>query len=507
LREQPTPRPTPAPAAPVAAARRATPGAWRRLPRVPLANTRTLGRWDDPPDFDDDGLPDPIVAIEYVHGRTPCRAVASDHPCPTAAHDDVQGDGANGSLVAGFVAQFSGDANPAAAPDAGVAAPADGRLLGTRRVWLSTASSPHARVSTVEFSEFGPGLIVRTILEADEGPTVTDVVDVIDVFTGLGLDRRAGAIVHHCARFTGRPPTRAAHFSLEDPTLAPLVWRAITAHPYSGCATEVGTLDTALGATFTGDLQLRVQSTVPAGSHRPVAIAVEAGAPRAVGRNERNAAPWADPLALGPVRVVDMTRGCQYDRLRYERDGHRCAVVVPRSDDPLPGCETHTSPLDPVPPRPLWLHPHGGVTLDGGVPSEPIHLVFQRGGSLWETTLPLACGHGEHRAQALPWRGGDVPAGVAVSPSGERVLIGQGDDLWLYTRARRAPYLLNAPGTALPRHEVRAVAFVDEDHAAAVLSNNLTTFELTVPDRDEEIPTSLRVDADEIRRGLRAAAP
>jgi hypothetical protein len=94
-----------------------------------------------------------------------------------------------------------------------------------------------------------------------------------------------------------------------------------------------------------------------------------------------------------------------------------------------------------------------------------------------------------------------------VSPSGERVLIGQGDDLWLYTRARRAPYLLNAPGTALPRHEVRAVAFVDEDHAAAVLSNNLTTFELTVPDRDEEIPTSLRVDADEIRRGLRAAAP
>jgi hypothetical protein len=33
---------------------------------------------------------------------------------------------------------------------------------------------------------------------------------VLDVFTGLGLDRRAGDIVHHCTRFGAQPPTRAA---------------------------------------------------------------------------------------------------------------------------------------------------------------------------------------------------------------------------------------------------------------------------------------------------------
>ena len=470
-----------------------------------FGGARSLGRWDDPPDFDDDGLPDPIVAIEYAYGHTPCRAVASDHPCPTAAHDDVVGDGANGSLVAGFVALFSGD-NEAARGDAGVpvdvAPPTDGRLLGTRRVWLSSASSPHARISTFEFSEFGPGLIVRTILDADDGPLVTDTVDVLDVFTGLGLDRRAGAIVHHCARFSNGAPTRAASFAIEEPSLTPLVWRAITAHPYSGCATEVGSLDTTLGQSFTGALQVNVQSTTPAGNHRGVAIAVELGAARVVGRGDRPAPTWTDPLALGPVRVVDMARGCQFDRLRFERDGHRCSVVVPRSDDPLPGCETHTSPLDPSPPRPLWLHPHGDVLLDGGVPAEPVHLVFARGGSLWETTLPLSCGRADHRAQALPWRGGAAPPGVAVSPDGAMTLFAHGDDLWLFTRVRRAPYLLNAPGTALPRHDVRAVAFVDATHIAAVFSGSLITFEVVVPTEDDELPSSLRVDAAEIRHGL-----
>ncbi len=251
---------------------------------------------------------------------------------------------------------------------------------------------------------------------------------------------------------------------------------------------------------------MQVLSTIPAGNHRQIALTIEQGVARPVGRGERNAAPWSDPLALGPVRVVDMARGCQFDRLRFERDGHRCSVVVPRSDDPLPGCETHTSPLDPSPPRPLWLHPHGDALLDGGVPAEPLHLVFARGGSLWETTLPLACGH-EHRVQALPWRGGAVPSGVAVSPNGAMTLFAHGDDLWLFTRVRRAPYLLNAPGTALPRHEVRAVAFVNDTRLAAVFSGSVITFEVTVPATDDELPSSLRVDAAEIRRGLHPASP
>ncbi|MFO0610917.1 MAG: hypothetical protein U0324_47580, partial [Polyangiales bacterium] len=346
---------------------------------------------------------------------------------------------------------------------------------------------------------FGPALVVRTLLEATQGDA-TDAIDVVDVFTGVGLDRRAGALVHHCVRRPRAQPERHGALAVAIPSLAPLVWRAATSHPYSGCATAVDGLDVRLGAPLLGEVQVTNVVSARAPAARNVAIAVTGGQARAVTRAERGADTWGDPLALGPVRVLDMTRGCQWDSVRYERDGRRCRVNVPRHDDPLPGCEDRPSPLDPEPPRPLWLHPHLDAVGDGGVPVEPIHLVFARGGELWDATFPLTC-QGEHRAHAAPWSG-VAPAGVAVSPRGDVVLFGTGDDLWLFTRGRRVPYLLNPPGTALPRLDVRAVAFVDDTHAAAVLSGQFVTFELAAPAEGGGVPGELAVDAAEVARLL-----
>lgn len=454
-------------------------------------------RWDDPPDFDDDGLPDAIVAIDYHLGLTTCRVAASDHPCPTP---DRAAPGVDGPLTLAFVGLFTGDATPTTG-DADVAtAPQSGRLLGTRRITLSTTPTARAELDGVEFSEFGPGLVVRTLLRASDTGRVTDAIDVVDVFAGLGLDRRAGTLVHHCVRVGSATPTRSGAIAIASPSLAPLLWRAATSHPYSGCATGVESLDAHLGATLFGGLTIRDITTAPAGTAHRVAIAVENGGARVVNPTDRHAAPWSNPLALGPVQVTDMTRGCQWDHLRYDRDGHHCHVNIPRHDDPLPGCETQPSPLDPEPPLPLWVTPHGGVTLDGGVPAEPLHLVFARGGALWDATLPLAC-RGESRAHAVPWHG-TAPVGVAVSPSGDRVLFGTGDDLWLFTRGRRVPYLLNPPGGALPRLDVRAAAFVDDTHVAVVLSGQFITFELTVPAEGGGVPGELAVDAAEVARAL-----
>ena len=91
--------------------------------------------------------------------------------------------------------------------------------------------------------------------------------------------------------------------------------------------------------------------------------------------------------------------------------------------------------------------------------------------------------------------------------TGDRVLFGTGDDLWLFTRGRSTPYLLNPPGGALPRHDVRAVAFVDDTHVAAVLSTLLYRFEVVVPSADTGVPDVLELDAAELRRVLHADDP
>ncbi len=491
LAARPTAAPVVAPATPPAP-RRALSGQWRRLPRVTLTAPHVRARWDDPPDFDGDGLPDPILAVEYHAGGVACRAVASSSPCaPIEATPAAEGR----PLVLAFIGMFSGDAAaPGAAADAAVVP--TGRLLGTRRF-----EGRAARVTGAEFSEFGPGLLVRTLAEAHEGTTV-DAIDVVDVFTGVGLDRRAGAIVHHCLRRPNLPPVRHATLSVALPALTPLVWRAATSHPYSGCAVGVESLDIGLGAPLLGDVRVSAFTTERAPPNRAVAIAVAGGHARVVPHGDRDPTSWGDPLALGPVRVFEMTRGCQWDTVRYERDGRRCRVNIPRHDDPLPGCEERASPLDPEPPRPLWLHSHLGMILDGGVPTEPLHLVFARGGALWDATFPLTC-QGEHRAHAASWSG-EAPAGVAVSPRGDNVLFGTGDDLWLFTRGRRVPYLLNPPGGALPRLDVRAVAFIDDTHVAAVLSGQFVTFEVAVPAAGAGVPEGLTLDDAEVSRVLRA---
>lgn len=398
-----------------------------------------------------------------------------------------------GPLALAFVGMFSGDGTTTeAVPDA--SAPPVGRLLSMRRFERGVA-----RVTGAEFAEFGPALLVKTILEASQHGG-TDTIDVIDVLTGVGFDRRAGTIVHHCVRRLRAQPERYGELSVAIPSLAPLVWRAATSHPYSGCAAPLDGLDGHLGTSLFGGVRVGDVRSERAPALRNIAIAVTGGRARPVARSERGADTWGDPLVLGPVRVFEMTRGCQWDSVRYERDGRRCRVNVPRHDVPLPGCEERPSPLDPEPPRPLWLHPHLGMIGDGGVPMEPIHLVFARGGTLWDATFPITC-TGEHRAHAAPWSG-EAPPGVAVSPRGDMVLFGTGDDLWLFTRQRRVPYLLNAPGTALPRLDVRAVAFVDDTHVAAVFSGQFVTFELAVPEEGRSVLSDLTVDSAEIVRLL-----
>ncbi len=285
---RPPPSAAPAPAAPPAP-RRALAGQWRRLPRVTLTAPHVRGRWDDPPDFDGDGLPDPILAVDY-HAGVSCRAVASSSPCaPVEASPAAEGR----PLVIAFVGMFTGDAAPPGAPTDAAVVPV-GRLLGTRRF-----DGRSARVTGAEFSEFGPALVVRTLLEATEG-TAVDAIDVVDVFTGVGLDRRAGALIHHCLRRPNLPPVRHGALSVAVPSLAPLVWRAATSHPYSGCAVGVDALDIALGAPLLGEVQVSAVVSERAPANRAVAIAVTGGHARVVPHGDRDPTTWGDPSRSAP---------------------------------------------------------------------------------------------------------------------------------------------------------------------------------------------------------------
>jgi hypothetical protein len=374
------------------------------------------------------------------------------------------------------------------------------RLIGTRRLAID---APLARVALTgfEFAEFGPGLLVRTVIEIAEGAS-SDTLDVVDLYAGAVYDQHLGAAAHHCVRPARARASRIAALTVAESAQTPLLWRAVTSHPYSGCTAELTSLDASLGATMLGGATVHVVTTVSGATQRRVGIVVDQGVARAVPRAGREAARWPDPLVLGPVRVTEMTRACAVDQLRFERDGHRCQVVIPRYDVPLAGCELGPSPLDPLAPQPLWLRPHAGMILDGSVPTEPMHLVFARGATLWEATLPLGCHRSEHRAPVVRWQA-EAPSAVAVSPTGTRVLTTTGDDLWLSSPSRRAPMLLNPPGGALPRRDVRAAVFVSEDRIAAVFSSELITFDVSLPPHDAELSGDVRVDAAELTRGLR----
>ena len=475
-------------------------GPWRRLPRVAMNGAPVLATWDEPPDLDGDNVPDPLSVVTWDPRLVRCTASDDDRPCPMIDPDDSGGGAAEGPLLVAVVAFLSGEGTPA---DRG----REGRLVGLRRLWQAATDLPSTHVAGFEFAEFGPGVTVRSTL-ATHGAHADDTLDVVDLYTGVGLDRHAGAMVQHCTREPGHTPVRTGAIAVSVGNLAPLVWRAAQAHPFSGCATDALSMDASLGQSLARGAVVRVTATSPAGTHPHVSItwqngtfhvadagAVERPVERPGGHTGESPgeSTRTDPLAVEDRRVLDITHGCTADRVRYTEATRRCVFQIPRDDGPMPGCEEAPSPLDPRPSRPLALVGGG----DGGA----LRLVFTRGGSVLSTAMPARCGRSGPRVEAVPWRE-SLPAGLAASPDGQRVMVPSGFDLWLFLPGRRAPVLLNPPGGALPRGTVRAVAFADPGRAAAVIGQDLLQFDVTVTD-DDGGPTDLRIDPGEVARTLR----
>lgn len=458
-------------------------GPWRDLPRVSLTQAVTVSAWTDPPDLDGDGLPDAVSAVESI--GLLCAPSSPRHPCPAvdpAAAPEV--------YTLAFVAVFTSEAPPERT-DGDVAD--QGRLLGVRSVWRSSAS-PQVSVRGVTFGEFGPGLVARTTLDVASGGAV-DVIDVVDLFAGLGAEHAAGALVHHCARGSDGVVRRLGALSVAMPSYAPLVWRAALSHPYSACPVEPDGLDRALGALLQGGVAARVTRTEPVFSRRPVALRLDGDALHLEERTGRPPPPDAgasDPLTLGDVGHVAMSHGCGVDRLRFTRGAEHCAVLVDRDDPALPGCRERPSPLDPAPPRPVMLRAEGAEAA----------LVFARGGALWSLTLPSRCHHGGgHPLDAQPYEG-PLRRGLFASPDGAWTVVDQGLDLWATSRGHARPRLLNPPGGALPRGTTRDLLFTGDRAVAAVLSTSLYEFTLDDVDTGSDAPEALTLDAAEVRRGL-----
>lgn len=481
------PRVEPTDAAPPRRVSRRVTTAWRKLPRFDLRGAHVLGRWEDPPDFDEDGIPDPLVAAQVEASGVRCAAPDARHPCPTPAGPRA--------LTVAFVLTLSGES---LAPDAGAASDAAtatfGRVLGARNLPIEVGT----RVRGFEFSEFAVALAVRTTLEIDAGLRGSDTLDVVDLFAGDGYDTHIGALTHHCARRDTGLPVRAGSLAVNAPAWTPVVWRAASAHPFSGCATDTATYDRSLGETLRGGVRVRVIETTPAGAHHRARIVTEGLNARVVGAHDRGDAARGGPLVSGPLSITDMARGCTYDRLRFVRDGRPCVMVIPRDDAPLPGCAEMASPLDPAPPRPVALV-EASAPVDGG--TDATRLVFSRAGALYSVEVPFLCKRGNRHRAATPWRG-TLPAGAEASTDGERVLIPHGDDLWLAGDERAIPYLLNPPGGVLPRTDIRAAAFLDRDTVAAVFGTLLIRFSIEVPDHPTEVVSETELDRDTMRQGI-----
>lgn len=461
--------------------------AWRRLPRFDLRDARVLGRWEDPPDFDEDGIPDPLVAAQVEASEVRCTAQDAQHPCPTSAGPRA--------LTVAFVLALSGESLASGAGVTGdAAAAAFGRVLGARNLPVEAGT----RLRGFEFSEFAVALAVRTTLEIDAGLRGSDTLDVVDLFAGDGYGTRIGALTHHCARREPAAPVRAGSLAVSAPVWAPVVWRAASAHPFSGCATDTAAYDRALGETLLGGVRVRVIETTPAGAHHHVRIVAEGSNARVVGAHDHSDAAVGGPLTSASLSALDMARGCAHDRLRFVRDGRSCVMVIPRDDAPLPGCAEMASPLDPAPPRPVALVGPPGL-VDGG--ADATRLVFSRAGSLYTVDVPMLCKRGNRHRAAAPWRG-TLPAGAAASTDGERVLIPHGDDLWLAGNERTIPYLLNPPGGVLPRTDIRAAVFLDRDTVAAVFGASLIRFSIEAPRRPTDVVSEVELDRDAVRQGI-----
>ncbi len=461
------------------------PAAWRHMPTVNLASAHQLSAWEQPPDLDGDGTPDSVYAVAWDARTMDCIANDPAHPCPTSAPDDTGGNDRDGPMLVAYIAVLSLDNSQ----DGGTL----GRCFGTRRLWQSTTGVETTRVGDFEFGEFGPAVRVRATLDT-RGSHGVDTLDVVDLYAGTAYERHAGAIVQHCTRVGGGASVRTGSVAVAYGGLTPLVWRAVQAHGFSGCAVGTDAYDASLGGYFSRGAAVTVTTTTPAGTRPHVGLRFINGALRLASDGTHTGTDGGDaptdPFTLGGIKLQDVTRVCAMDRVRYTLDGHRCDVEVTRDDGALPYCEEVTSPLDPRPARAVSLVPGP----DG------VQVLYTRGGTALSVTLPPRCVHAR-RVEARPWQGA-LPAGLSVSPDGTRVLASNGFDLWLYLPGRWAPVLLNPPGGALPRGTIRAVGFADDGRAAAVISEDFVTFDVTVTDEDTA-PSDVRIDPSEIATGLR----
>ncbi|MDB4928845.1 MAG: hypothetical protein JWM10_1329, partial [Myxococcaceae bacterium] len=443
-------------------------GPWQRLPVARWSATTTLGRWDDAPDFDGDGVPDEVLALDSL--LVQCEVAHRDVPCP---------DPADGSAGVALIARFSADVG---------AAPQRGRLFGLQR-------GPSARVEAVRFGEFGRGVSARTTVVVDRGAGQRDTLDRLDLYLGAGLDRPAGTLVHRCYTAVDGELQRAGAIAVALPSESTTLWRFASAHPYSDCATDAVALDASLGRTLARGVRVLDLRASVIETHREVRVAVVDGRARALEFDRRGDAGFeGDPLSLGRVRVVAVARRCDFDLVRYQHEDKSCLVRVerPRSEG---RCDPSLAPVaasDDA--HPVALVPGADATMPA--------LVLHRGGSLVSAQLPAACGTGRQSVAAEAFHG-PVPVGTPVATDGATVLFADGRDLWLARVGDPRPALVNVPGDGLPRGTVRAIAFLDARRVAVVIARSLFEFTLDVPSPMADVPTSLRLDADELYRSPR----
>lgn len=491
-------------------------GPWRRMAVVSVPVRDVLERWADGPDLDGDTFPDELVAARW---SVDAQCASDDRACPVLQEEDLAARATDGPMLTVYLARFSGDAAARLEADAG--ARVAGRLVSLRRLPLRSGGAPTSRLVGVHFAEFGPAVLARATLGLGDVAGGEATLDVVDVFVGAALDRRAGALVHHCVR-VGARATRVGSLAVQLPGMAPLVWRAATGRPFTGCPAPADALETAMAEALAGDATLEVLEDRDVGAQGRVALVPRAdgagldvavtlppshrgrpGRDDASVRAHLDAGAPSDPLTAGPVQVLEATRNCAEDRVRYTFAGRRCEVRVPRDDGAFGGCAAGPSPLDPSPPRALAVLPGEadvpGETPDAGV---PFRLLLGRGTRVFDVPLH-DCATGRRRVSARPWEG-RLPTGLAAAPGGRRVLAGIGFDLWLGDPGRPVAVLLNPPGGALPRGTVRALGFERDDTFAAVISTRFVRVRVSLPAVPRSVPDGLVVDAAELRRGEHA---
>ncbi len=457
-----------------------TRGAWQRLPIARWAPQATLGRWQDAPDLDGDGVADEVFAVDVRAVR--CEQASRDAPCPDEVPTVAVADALDGATTLALATRYSGD----------VAAGADGgRIFGLSRVWTSRGA-PTSRLEAIDFAEYGAALAVRVTLAVDHGAGLLDTVDRVDLFTGAEFASLEGSVVHHCVRPHDAPPHREGSVAVATAMEAPAVWRYASAHPFSGCAMDAQSFDASLGLVLARDLVLRELRASTVASMRAVHLAITGGRAVVVEDGD-DASAQPDARCQGDTCLVAAAHRGDADVLRYAQGGASCTVRVarPRTTGRVQRVAGSSGPVADDP------HPVA-VVPDGSQPGA-LAAVFSRRGVLLRVTLPATCGASHHAVTPAPYDG-PLPAGTAASPDGATVLFVDGHDLWLARRGDAMPALVNVPGTGLPRGTVRAVGFVDARQVAVVLGRSLYEFTLDAPDPLETVPSSLVVDGRELDR-------